>query len=91
MTKPNLTFNIVTFKHPAEDFTFYFTKDETEELCRVYQSLVPDEVIKELGEQEHYYTSFDNPIEGFLPVHHLLVLLGSDRGIGKSHRWQTVW
>jgi len=29
---------------------------------------VPDEVIKELGEQEHYYTSFDKPTESFLLV-----------------------
>jgi len=60
---PNLTFNIVTFKHPEEEYTFYFTKDEMEDLCRVHHTLVPDEVIKEFGEQEHYYTSFNEPFE----------------------------
>jgi hypothetical protein len=64
----NLTFNILTFKHPAEEYTFYFIKDEKENLCRVYHKLVPDEVIKEFGEQEHYYTSFDNFNDGFLTV-----------------------
>jgi len=64
----NLTFNIITFKHPEEEYTFYFTKDETEDLCRVHHNLVPDEVIKEFGEQEHYYTSYDKLTDGFLSV-----------------------
>ncbi len=33
MRTPNLTFNLVTFIHPSEQYTFYFTKDETEGLC----------------------------------------------------------
>ena len=68
MRTPNLTFNIVTFIHPSEEYTFYFKKDETEGLCRIYHKLVPDEVIKEFGEQEHYYTSFNNNNDGFLAV-----------------------
>ena len=57
---PNLTFNILTFKHPEEEFTFYFTKEESENTQRVFHKLVPHEVIKKFGEQEHYYTSFVN-------------------------------
>lgn len=58
MTTPNLTFNILTFNHPEDEFTFYFYKDESDNLQRVHKTLVPNEVIEEFGEQEHYFTSF---------------------------------
>ncbi len=58
----NLTFNIFTFEHPQSEYTFYFTDKEHVDLCRVFHTLVPDEVIKHFGEQEHYYTSFNNPL-----------------------------
>ena len=64
----NLTFNILTFKHPAEEYTFYFTNEETEGLFGIYNTLVPDEVIEHFGEQERYYTSFDNPVKGLFSV-----------------------
>jgi hypothetical protein len=47
MRTPNLTFNLVTFIHPAEQYTFFFTKDETEGLCRIYHKLVPDVQLQE--------------------------------------------
>jgi len=64
----NHCFNILTFNHPQEELTFYYTNVENETLTRVYHSLVPDEVIEEFGEQEHYYTSYTKEIEGFYPV-----------------------
>ncbi|MBN1185147.1 MAG: hypothetical protein JXB49_22870 [Bacteroidales bacterium] len=67
-TSPNLTFNILTFKHPKEEYTFYFTKKESENTQRVFHTLVPDEVRKNFGEQEHYYTSFINQPDSFFPV-----------------------
>lgn len=68
MKTPNLTYNILTFKHPQEEYTFYFSNEVDDELCRVHNSLVPDEVIKEFGEQEHYYTSFAEHKENFFPI-----------------------
>ena len=61
-------FNILNFKHPQEELTLYFTNEEDENLTRIFHKLVPDEVIEEFGEQEHYYTSFTKEIEGFYPV-----------------------
>ena len=61
----NHCFNILTFNHPQNELTFYFTNVENESLTRVYHSLVPDEVIEEFEEQEHYYTSYTKEIEGF--------------------------
>lgn len=64
---PNLTFNILTFDHPQVDYTFYFTNEENEEYHRVHKNLVPDEVIEHFGEQEHFYTLFNKPIDnGFV-------------------------
>ena len=40
MTTPNLTFNILTFNHPSEEYTFNFYKDENENLQRVHKTLV---------------------------------------------------
>jgi hypothetical protein len=64
----NLYFNILTFNHPQEELTLYFTNVEDENLTRIFNKLVPDEVIEKFGEQEHYYTSFTKEIEGFYPV-----------------------
>ncbi len=68
MANQNLTFNVLTFNHPTEELTFYFTNTEKEGLCRLYKTLVPAEVIEEFGEQDYYYTSFANKIDGFLPI-----------------------
>ena len=65
---PNHCFNILTFNHPQEEQTFYFTDQEQANLTRMYKSLVPDEVIEKYGEQDHYYTSFSVEEEGFLAV-----------------------
>jgi len=64
----NHCFNILTFNHPQEELTLYFTNLENDAITRVYHSLVPDEVIEKLGKQEHYYTSFAKQVEGSYPV-----------------------
>lgn len=63
-----LKLNILTFVHPEEQYTFYFTDKEDKNLSRVFHTLVPDEVINHFGEQDHYYTSFDQPEQNYLPV-----------------------
>lgn len=68
MTTPNLTFNMLTFNHPSEEYTFYFYKDERDNLKRVHKTLVPQEVIEEFGIQDHYYTSFAEEQEEALAV-----------------------
>lgn len=64
----NLCFNILTFEHPQEELTLYFTNVENESLSRINHRLVPDEVIEKFGKQEHYYTSFAKEVSGFYPV-----------------------
>ncbi|GGW61388.1 argonaute-like protein [Winogradskyella epiphytica] len=64
----NHCFNILAFAHPQNELTCYFTNVEDEKLTRVYHSIVPDEVMQEFGEQEHYYTSFTKAVEGLYPV-----------------------
>ncbi len=64
----NLTFNILTFDHPSEDYTLHFTDQENENLFRVHHKLVPDEVLAHYDEQEHFYISFDKPIENGFSV-----------------------
>ena len=64
----NLYFNILTFNHPQEELTFYYTDAEQENCTRVYHRLVPDEVVEKFGEQEHYYTAFEKQAKGFYPV-----------------------
>ena len=61
-------FNILTFNHPSESLTFYCSEKEQEETTRIHKSLVPNEVVDRFGEQEHYYTSFCQEKEGFIPV-----------------------
>lgn len=61
-------FNILTFNHPSDSLTFYFSDKEEEGTTRIFHELVPDEVIDKYGEQEHYYTSFCQEKEGFIPV-----------------------
>lgn len=60
----DLSFNVVTFGHPSKEYTYCFYKDEREGLRRVHQKLVPEEVKNEFGEQEHYFTSFEERLEG---------------------------
>ena len=68
MDTPNLTFNILTFSHPKEEYTFWFTDRKEENLSRIHHSLVPEEVIIHFGNKEHYFTSFDKQHDGFFPV-----------------------
>lgn len=68
MATPNLTFNLLTFTHPHESLTFWFSNQESENLCRIFHALVPNEVKEHFGEQEHYYTSFDQQQDGFYAV-----------------------
>lgn len=55
MATLNLTFNLLTFKHPVESITLWFTDQEQDGLCRIFNTQVPYEVIEKFGEQEHYY------------------------------------
>ncbi|UFK97708.1 Piwi domain-containing protein [Kaistella faecalis] len=64
----NLHFNILTFKLPTEQLTFYFTNEDADGLVRYHIKAVPDEVVGYFGEQEHYYTSFTEEKDGFIPV-----------------------
>jgi len=64
----NHCFNILTFTNTIDELTLYFTDIEDEGLTRIFRPLVPDEVIEEFGEQEHYYTSLTKKKEGFYPV-----------------------
>lgn len=64
----NHCFNIVTFNHPKEELTFYFTNKEQENLNKVNNRIVPDEVIEHFGKQEYYYTSFEKEFDGFYPA-----------------------
>lgn len=68
MKEQNLTFNILTFDHPSAEYTFNFYKEDSENLQRVYKTLVPDKVIAKFGEQKYYYTSFEEQFEGAFPV-----------------------
>jgi hypothetical protein len=68
MKIPKLKFNIVTFEHPSDEYTFHFYKDEAPDLCRIHKNNVPEDVIKFFGDKEHYYTSFLGNHEGSLPV-----------------------
>lgn len=68
MENQNLYFNALTFSHPTDKLTLYFSDQEKEGYQRLFHTLVPDEVKEQFGEQEHYYTSFDKPIEDGLKV-----------------------
>lgn len=64
----NLTYNLLTFDHPVDEFTLYFTNTYKQGLYRIYAPIVPNEVIKKFGKQDYYYTSFDCKQDNFLPV-----------------------
>lgn len=68
MQAPQLTFNLLTFNHLAEEYTFHFQKEEKEGLTRIHKTLVPSEVIELFEEQEHYYTSFTKEETGSFAV-----------------------
>lgn len=44
MATPNLTFNLLTFTHPHDELTFWFTNKEQAGLCRIQKNAVSDEV-----------------------------------------------
>jgi len=64
----NLTFNIITFKDPSEEYTFHFSNEELENSFRVFHTLVPNEVKEQFGEQEHYYTHYTSNHSGLFAV-----------------------
>src|SRR5690554_515514 len=64
----NHCFNILTFAHPKEDLTFYYTIVAQDNLTRIGYRAVPAEVIEKFGQQDYYYTSFEKELEGFFPV-----------------------
>ena len=65
---PNLTFNVLTFSHPSEEYEFHFSNEEIEDSYRVHHSLVPAEVINHFGQQEHYYTQYSSNGNGLYAV-----------------------
>ncbi|MEQ9403572.1 MAG: Piwi domain-containing protein [Cyclobacteriaceae bacterium] len=65
---PNLTFNILTFKHPEKNLTLYFSDQEGIAFNRTHHNIVPKEVSKHFGEQEHYYTAFNQADDTLLKV-----------------------
>lgn len=64
----NLTFNVLTFSHPSEEYEFHFSSEEIEDSYRVHHSLVPSEVINHFGQQEHYYTQYSSNGNGLYAV-----------------------
>lgn len=64
----DLSFNLLRFSHPEEQFTFHFTNQDAPGLTRVFHKLVPPEVLTHFGEQEHYFMSFKKPLEDGLPI-----------------------
>jgi hypothetical protein len=64
----NLTFNVLTFKHPSDEYTFHFSNEEVENSYRVFHTLVPLEVKEHFGEQEHYFTQYTSNHNGLLAV-----------------------
>ncbi len=73
MQQQNLFFNILTFDFPAENQTFYFTKEEIQKSHRLHKSLFPNEVdslfpgISNNG-TDFIYTTFAGKTKDFLPL-----------------------
>lgn len=63
-----LEFNVLTFNHLPGDLTIHFSNMEYPGTQRIFNTLVPAEVLTYFGEQEHYYMDFENPFEGSIPV-----------------------
>ena len=68
MPGTRLTFNVLTFNNPEDQYTFHLTNEENESLTRAYQYLVPDEVTEHFWEQDYYYMPFDQEFDGGLAV-----------------------
>ncbi|MGR3809079.1 Piwi domain-containing protein [Jiulongibacter sp. NS-SX5] len=64
----DLSFNLLRFSHPEEQFTFHFSDQDAPGLTRVFHTLVPPEVLTHFAEQEHYYMSFKKPLENGLSI-----------------------
>ncbi|MBL0300570.1 MAG: hypothetical protein IPQ23_02535 [Cytophagaceae bacterium] len=63
-----LEFNVITFNHPSEDLTLYFSNKEQPNTIRIFHRLVPPELLTHFGEQEHYYMSLSPDIENSLNI-----------------------
>src|SRR5690554_2220022 len=82
-----LTFNLLHFRHPASQFTFWFTDTPSPNLYKIHKLQVPDEVIQHFGLQEHYYTSFQLKKTNFFPVtKNTIPDIQSDQSNSKSHK-----
>ena len=73
MSYQNLQFNILPFDWPKENITLYFHREEQPKAHRLHRSLFPDELETifpgiENSEQDFVATSFDQPMEGFVPL-----------------------
>jgi hypothetical protein len=63
-----LEFNVLTFNHLPGELTIHFSNVEYPGTHRIFNKLVPAEVLTHFGVQEHYYMDFDNPFENSIPV-----------------------
>ena len=73
MTTPNLAFNILTFDHPAETQTMYFSKDDNGKCHSIHKSLFPkniDAIFPGISKNcaENIFTTFTGEKDGFLPL-----------------------
>ncbi|MCP9761483.1 Piwi domain-containing protein [Lacihabitans soyangensis] len=63
-----LEFNVLTFNHLAGELTIHFSNQEYPGTQRIFNKLVPAEVLTHFGEQEHYYMDFENPFPNSIEV-----------------------
>jgi hypothetical protein len=73
MDAQNLQYNIIPFGWPDEEVTFYFNRDAHPNHYRLHQRLFPNELERvfpgvEGSGVEFAATSFDRPMEGFVPL-----------------------
>ena len=68
MNLQKILFKLLKFNHLFDELSFYFTNKLQVGTHKVFRSKVPPEVINHFGEQDDYYTSFNNPLENALEV-----------------------
>ena len=68
ITMKKLSFNILSFSHPAEELTFHFSQSNQENFLRIRSAIAPNEVKNYFADHEYVYTSFDQPFQGALAI-----------------------
>jgi hypothetical protein len=73
MSDPNLTFNILTFDHPFETQTMYFSKEDNGKCHSIHKSIFPvniDSIFPGISKNgcENVFTTFTGEKKGFLPL-----------------------